>query len=58
MNKIKLNKYGEKKYPHLADMRLNVYGYNIYEYGFIVWDDICEKWITVKSSECEGTNNE
>ena len=58
MNKIRLNKYGKAKYPELADTWLNVYGYNQYEYGFIVWNNICDIWITVKLSECEGMSNE
>ena len=55
--KIRLNKYGKVKYGELADTWLNVYGYNPDEYGFIVWNDICDVWIIVKLSECEGMKN-
>ena len=55
--KIRLNKYGKVKYGELADTWLTVYGYNYYECGFIVWNDICDVWIIVKLSECEGMDN-
>lgn len=56
MPKIRLNKRGKELFPHLADRLLTVYGYSNDHYSFVVWDAICQKWVHITETLCEGVD--
>lgn len=52
--KIILNSQGEKLHPHLAKERLDIYGFIVNPYSFVVWDKILNQWIYIPTYLCEG----